>query len=108
MMVDWVPMETPTLPAGGPLLAKDLPHIGARLKALREAAALSQQQLAFRAGVSVSMVSHIEQGQKKDVRLSTLVTLAEALGLDVGRLALELTRPEEEKPPAKRRKKTGN
>src|SRR5262245_43178878 len=103
-MLDWESMGTTMIPAGGPVLAKDLPHIGARLKALRDAAGLSQQELAVRAGVSVSMVSHIEQGQKKDVKLSTLVTLAEALGVDVGRLAVELTRPEEEKPPARRRK----
>lgn len=84
-------------------MAKDLPHIGARLKAFREHAGLSQQELAVKAGVSVSMVSHIEQGQKKDVKLSTLVTLAEALGVGVGRLAVELTRPD--KPSAKKLRK---
>jgi transcriptional regulator with XRE-family HTH domain len=75
--------------------------LGARLKAIREAAGLSQQELAMRAGVSLSVVFQLEQGKRKDPKLSTLVALAGALGTDVGKLALELTR----QPPAPKRKR---
>jgi transcriptional regulator with XRE-family HTH domain len=99
-------MNTATLStAGGLVVAKELPHIAARLKALRERVGLSQQELATRAGVSVAMVFQLEQGRRKDVKLTTLVALAEALGIDPGQLTAELTRPEEEKPPAKKRQR---
>jgi transcriptional regulator with XRE-family HTH domain len=57
--------------------------IGRRLKALREAAGLTQQQLATRAGLSVSNLSQLEQGQKEDPRISTLIALAGAMGISV-------------------------
>jgi transcriptional regulator with XRE-family HTH domain len=70
---------------------KDLP-VGQRVKALREAAGLSQQQLAVGADISLSMVFQMEQGKKQDPKLSTLVSLAGALGMKVGELAEELCR----------------
>lgn len=83
----------------------DLPALGARLKALREAAGLSQQEVAIRAGVSLSVVFQLEQGKRKDPKLSTLLALAQALGTDVGQLALELTRPGAATPAPKRPRK---
>jgi transcriptional regulator with XRE-family HTH domain len=71
----------------------NLAGLGTRLKALREAAGLSQQEVATRAGISLSVVFQLEQGKRKDPKLSTLVALAEGLSMDVGRLALELTQP---------------
>lgn len=60
---------------------KEFPELAANLKALREARGLSQQQLAEKAGVSISVLFQIEQGRKKDPKLSTLVSLAEGLGI---------------------------
>ena len=61
-------------------MPEELPF-GKRLKALREAAGLTQQQLAVKAGLSVSNLSQLEQGQKTDPRISTVAALAGALGV---------------------------
>jgi transcriptional regulator with XRE-family HTH domain len=65
---------------------KSIESLGQRLKRLREAAGLSQQDLAVRAGLSVSVVSQIEQGRKADPRMTTVLFLAEALGVGVQEL----------------------
>jgi transcriptional regulator with XRE-family HTH domain len=65
-----------------PSVAKELPLLAVRLKSLRERLGMSQQDLAVKAGLSVSMVSQIEQGKKPDPRLSTIQALARALDLD--------------------------
>jgi transcriptional regulator with XRE-family HTH domain len=57
------------------------PLIATRLKTLREKAEMSQQQLATKAGLSISVVAHIEQGKKPDPRMSTVRALAQALGV---------------------------
>jgi transcriptional regulator with XRE-family HTH domain len=54
--------------------------LAGRLKALRAEAKLSQQALAMRAGLSLSVVCQIEQGRKEDPRVSTARALADALG----------------------------
>jgi transcriptional regulator with XRE-family HTH domain len=93
---------TLTLAGRMSMTARELPpQIGARLQALRRAAGLSQQALAMRAGISMSVVFQIEQGKKKDPRLSTVAALAEGLGIPIGELATELTR--EEKEPGKKK-----
>jgi transcriptional regulator with XRE-family HTH domain len=69
-MVDLVVMEIEML--------KDI------FKKLREKAGLSQQEVATKAGLSWSLVAQIEQGKKSDVRVSTLLGLARALGVDAG------------------------
>jgi transcriptional regulator with XRE-family HTH domain len=74
-------------------MSADLTHLAERLKALRKAAGLSQQELASRAGVSMSAVFHAEQGRKSDLKLSTLLALAGALGMTPGQLVDALTRP---------------
>lgn len=68
-----------------------MPHdklnaLGGRLKELREAVGLSQQGLADRAGVHLSIVFKIEQGTNKNPRIGSLLSLAEALGVGVDRL----------------------
>ena len=65
------------------------PLIGIRLKTLREQAGLTQQELAFRSGLSIAVITHLEQGRKADPRLSTLRALAEALGVDCNALTEE-------------------
>jgi transcriptional regulator with XRE-family HTH domain len=54
----------------------------ASLKKAREAAGISQRSLAALVGMPQSHISKIEAG-KTDIRLSTLIELADALGLDV-------------------------
>jgi transcriptional regulator with XRE-family HTH domain len=74
-----------------------------RLKQLREAAGMTQQGLANAAGLSMAVVSQLEQGLRADPRTSTLVALAKALGVTVDALAVG---PGEA--PKKKRKKTSH
>jgi predicted ATPase/transcriptional regulator with XRE-family HTH domain len=53
-----------------------------RLRSLREAAGLTQEELAFRAGLSPSAVGVLERGARKRPYPHTVRALAEALGLD--------------------------
>jgi transcriptional regulator with XRE-family HTH domain len=57
-----------------------------RLRGLRVAAGLSQESLAQAAGLSTSGVAKIEQG-KVDPTWSTLLRLAQALGVSTGAFA---------------------
>lgn len=68
------------------VVTKEQDSFAVRLKKLREAAKLSQKELAERAGVSVSIVFQSEQGQRIDPKMSTLVKLARALGVGVEQL----------------------
>jgi transcriptional regulator with XRE-family HTH domain len=63
--------------------------VGDRLRALRDAAGLTQQQLATAAKLSISVVAQIEQGKTDDPRLSTLRALAKVLGVSLDELAGE-------------------
>jgi transcriptional regulator with XRE-family HTH domain len=56
--------------------------IAAALKSAREALPLSQRELSARSGVPQAQISKLENGSV-DLRLSTLVALARALGLEV-------------------------
>src|SRR5271166_6103735 len=67
--------------------------IAARLKFLREGAGLSQQDVAVRADLSLSLVAKLEQGKKADPRASTLLALAGALAVPPGRLLEDLFPP---------------
>jgi transcriptional regulator with XRE-family HTH domain len=77
--------------------------LAARLKRLRDAAGLTQQELATRAGLSMSMISQLEQGLKEDPRLSTLRALARTLNVTLDELAGGTGEPEE-KPKRRGRK----
>lgn len=84
--------------------------IAYRLRSLREAAGLSQQDVAVKGDLSVSLVAKLEQGKKADPRASTLLALAQALGVRPGRLIENLTDPPATdrltaKPSAKKKKK---
>ncbi|MFT3860100.1 helix-turn-helix domain-containing protein [Micropruina sp.] len=70
-------------------------QLGATLRRLREERGLSQESLAFRAGITKNQLQLIEAGRssgRRDAtgssnpRLSTLVGLAEVLGLSVSRM----------------------
>src|SRR5262245_36077935 len=80
-------MSTTLLTRKVPMAGEPLPLICRRVKALREAAGLSQQALANAAGLSISVISQLEQGTKTDPRLSTMQALARALGVEVCDLA---------------------
>jgi transcriptional regulator with XRE-family HTH domain len=58
-------------------------RIGASLKAARQRLGWSREALAYHSGVSWSAIAQIETGRRKDVRLSSLAALAEALDVSV-------------------------
>lgn len=78
--------------------------IAYRLRTLREAAGLSQQDIAERADLSLSLVAKMEQGRKADPRASTLIALGAALGVRPGQLIEDLVKPPEGAFPAKGKK----
>ena len=58
---------------------------GARLRELRQAQGLSQEEVAHRAGVHVTYLSGIERG-KRNPSLKNIRRVAMALGVGVGEL----------------------
>jgi transcriptional regulator with XRE-family HTH domain len=60
--------------------------IGERLKKLRVERGFSQASLAERAGVSVDLVSKLEQGVRQSARVTSLRGLAQALGVSMSEL----------------------
>jgi transcriptional regulator with XRE-family HTH domain len=70
-------------------------NIAYRLRTLREASKLSQQEVAERADLSLSLIAKMEQGRKADPRASTLLALAGALGVKPGQLIEDLAPPPE-------------
>src|SRR3990170_4824375 len=67
-------------PARGTNREHDAPF-GVRLKRLREAAGLTQEELASRAGLTAKAVSALERGERKRPYPHTVRSLGEALGL---------------------------
>ena len=55
-------------------------RIAATLKTARDRLGWSREALAYHSGVSWSAISQIESGRRKDVRLTSLSALADALG----------------------------
>lgn len=60
--------------------------IGNRLSAARRASRLTQEELANRAGVAQSLVSKLESSEQADPALSSIMSLSQALGLEVSTL----------------------
>jgi transcriptional regulator with XRE-family HTH domain len=67
-----------------------------RLKQLRNAAGLTQQALAYHAGLSIASIIALEAGRTPNPRMKTLKALAKALGVTVDAL---VTEEGEESPP---------
>ncbi|MGW7098881.1 helix-turn-helix domain-containing protein [Streptomyces sp. NPDC054838] len=70
--------------------------LGTLLRELRDAANLTQEQVAERSGVSVRTIRRLESGRSTNHRMGTVNLLADALGLDEGgrlRLATALAGP---------------
>jgi transcriptional regulator with XRE-family HTH domain len=60
----------------------ELPPFAVKLKEMREAAGMTQAQLAEASGLHVSVVFKIEQGVRADPSWATVKALAKALGTD--------------------------
>ncbi|MEJ1250518.1 helix-turn-helix transcriptional regulator [Denitratimonas tolerans] len=66
--------------------AKSPQHqFGRRIRALREAAGISQEELASRCGLHRTYVGSVERGER-NISLENIVTIARALGVDPGSL----------------------
>jgi transcriptional regulator with XRE-family HTH domain len=61
--------------------------IGSSLRAARERAGWSREALAYHSGLTVAAIAQIESGRRKDVRLTSLLALARALGVSVDHLS---------------------
>lgn len=70
------------LPAASPPPIKTTADLGALVRAAREAASLSQQQLADQAGVGRRFVSELENG-KPTLEFDKVAAVAAALGIDL-------------------------
>ena len=57
-------------------------RLGKRIREIRESLGTTQEQLAYRANISTSFLSHIERGTKK-ASLLTIEKLAEGLGVPI-------------------------
>ena len=62
-------------------MARDAGAFGARLKALRETAGYTQDELATIAGLSVHAVSALERGERRRPHIDTVRALSAALDL---------------------------
>ncbi|MBX9616868.1 MAG: helix-turn-helix domain-containing protein [Caulobacteraceae bacterium] len=62
--------------------------VGRNVRQLRQAKGLTQEQLAFEAGLDLTYVGGIERG-KRNPSLLVMVALAKALGADVAALVRE-------------------
>ena len=67
--------------------AEQEPSFGTRLRLLREAAGLTQEELAGRAGLTPNAISDLERGKRRRPYPHTVRSLADALGLPEGERA---------------------
>lgn len=58
-----------------------------RIRALREARGFTQESFAEHAGLTYKHYQQVEAGRKFDIRLSTLIKIADGLGLTLQELA---------------------
>lgn len=60
--------------------------IGERIKEERTKAEINQTELAAKCGVTRGYICNLESGQKADPSISTLVKIAEAIGIKISTL----------------------
>lgn len=53
-----------------------------RLKEYRLAARISQKEMAEKSGVSLTTISHLEQGMNRNITLNNFISLLRVLGLE--------------------------
>jgi len=80
--------------------AADYVTLGRALRALRDRAGLTQEQLAGRVEVGATYISQVENGHR-GVRWHTLLSFLAALDTDLHQLAGAIERVEGEKHPAR-------
>jgi HTH-type transcriptional regulator/antitoxin HipB len=68
------------------MTSPDQRAVGRALRELRKRAGLTQEQVAERMGTSSTYLSRLEAGQR-DIRLSTVLRLLDALGSDLNQFA---------------------
>jgi transcriptional regulator with XRE-family HTH domain len=59
------------------------PQVGAALRSARARLGWTREALAFHSGVSWAAIAQIESGRRKDIHISSLVALADALGVSL-------------------------
>lgn len=64
-------------------IKKTLIFLGERTKELREYENISQDKLAEKANLSISLISKLERGQATNINLSAIINIAEALKIDI-------------------------
>jgi len=69
-----------------PKRPKEALFLAKRLRALREQAGLSQERFAEHAGISYKMYQSFEAGRRWNLRISTILKLAEIHGLTLSSL----------------------
>jgi transcriptional regulator with XRE-family HTH domain len=82
--------------------SEQVPSFGARLRQLREAAGLTQEELAGRAGLTRNAISALERGERRRPYPHTVRVLADALDLsddERATLAAAVTRQDEDSDP---------
>jgi transcriptional regulator with XRE-family HTH domain len=60
--------------------------IGDRIRAVRKAVGLTQEEIARRAGLTLKAVGEVERGEVQDPHISSLASIARALGVEVADL----------------------
>ena len=75
-------LETEDAPGEDVVFIIDGVTLAERIKEARQAAQLTQQQLADACGISMQAVSHWEQGRSKEITASNLFHLADVLRVD--------------------------
>lgn len=75
--------------------------IGRSLRLLRVRAGLRQEDVAIRAGTSSTYLSRLESGQR-DIRVTTLLRILDALDADMHQLADAVAEVEKQDAPSKR------
>ena len=58
-------------------------RVGTSLRSARQRAGWSREELAYRSGLSFGAIAQIESGRRREVRLGSLLALANALGVSV-------------------------
>jgi len=69
-----------------------IPRLGQRIRELRKSLSLTQEQLAERAGISVSFLSMIERGDRVP-HLETLAMLSKPLGVSLAEIFVGIGEP---------------
>lgn len=77
-------------------------ELGSRLAVLRKGAGLTQAQLGQSVGLSQQMIADYESGTRQHIPLCRLISIAEALGVELNRLVVENVESQRKRGPAPR------